>query len=442
MGCCESKDGGLAGLSQIGEWPLSGWSSARLPNSSVGLLSRELQAYDFAAEAAFLDASPSVVGRPAQMVRPHSIGPHVLEKQPSASVPAKKALSVPQDYKLIQDALDAANDGDVIRIGTGRYREALVVRKRVQIIGVGRVDLTIIEPPTDLIWGATMATLHVESSEVRVCNLTLINSGNTAAVVENMCGDLTVEGCAIHGGVSGLKICESATANVRFSDISDSKAHGVFVSKQGHIAIEKSHIFRCDTGVLVTDLGSQASLVRNDVELCQQVGVMVDSSSQALFDDNNITRNGVAGVYLSAGSRGVMTSNRVSSNAQVGICIVQGSLASLKNNDLRSNGGRPLVISQSSTDLVEAESNVFDEGVTPFTRSVKDFFSSGPSNSSSKAMNGFHLEMEDSDTVPINSPDAQPTLEPELNGINHEDQDDDESKDEPPCEPEQVETPI
>jgi hypothetical protein len=88
-----------------------------------------------------------------------------------------------------------------------RYREALVVRKRVQLVGTGRVAETVIQAPDVALWGgAQFATLVLEASEARVCNLTLTNASLSLAVIENFCGDITLEGCAIRGGGTGVKV--------------------------------------------------------------------------------------------------------------------------------------------------------------------------------------------------------------------------------------------
>ena len=88
-----------------------------------------------------------------------------------------------------------------------RYREALVVRKRVQLVGTGRVAETVIQAPDVALWGGVqLATLVLEASEARVCNLTLTNASLSSAVVENFCGDITLEGCAIRGGGTGVKV--------------------------------------------------------------------------------------------------------------------------------------------------------------------------------------------------------------------------------------------
>jgi len=368
MGCVDSKP--LDALE--GWWKVPFSPISNKPSSKVGLKSRELAAYDWAQEGlGDSDASPSVLGTPAQFVRKNSLylgGIHGEEHEEQAPPIPRRALSVGPSgqFRTIQDALDDANDGDVIRISEGRYRETLVVRKRVQLIGVGRVAETVIQGPDVTLWGGSQfATLVLEASEARVCNLTLHNASPSAAVVENFCGDVTLEGCWIRGGGTGVKVCNSAAAVVRFCDLQDARHHGVHVSAQACASVIKSHVFRCTSGVVVGDVGSQCSVTGTDLELCTQVGLVLHSSAQALIDDNNISRNTAAGICLSAGARAVITSNRICGNGRVGVCIVDESAASLTNNDLRHNGAHEgecfsLFVGNNCQDLVSAEDNMVD----------------------------------------------------------------------------------
>ena len=49
------------------------------------------------------------------------------------------------DYSVIQDAVDAASNGDVIKVAAGTYDERLVIDKRLSFIGSGS-DSTIVQP--------------------------------------------------------------------------------------------------------------------------------------------------------------------------------------------------------------------------------------------------------------------------------------------------------
>jgi parallel beta-helix repeat protein len=175
-------------------------------------------------------------------------------------------------------------------------------------------------------------------------------------------------GCQVRGGSCGIKVQESAGVIMRFCDVRDSKEHGVYVAKQGWISIEKSHIFSCQCGVLVGQLGSQASLRETDIDTCSQVGVMVYSSAAVLLEACTVHRNGIAGVCLSAGARGVLSKNKIEGNGQVGVMVVEKSAASINDNALRGNSVWSIYVAKCCVSRVAARDNSVDTRHIPLEK--------------------------------------------------------------------------
>ena len=131
MGCVDSKP--LDALSALeGWWKVPFAPINTKPSSKVGLKSRELAAFDWAQEGlGDVDASPSVLNTPAQFVRKDSLYLGGVDGEQEAKMTSpveRRALSVGTSgqFSTVQDALDAANDGDVIRISEGRYTPCLL----------------------------------------------------------------------------------------------------------------------------------------------------------------------------------------------------------------------------------------------------------------------------------------------------------------------------
>ncbi|MBU1261526.1 hypothetical protein KKG61_09670 [bacterium] len=51
-------------------------------------------------------------------------------------------IYVPDDYATIQEAVNAANDGDTIYVSAGIYNEAVYVNKGIALVGVGTPTIT------------------------------------------------------------------------------------------------------------------------------------------------------------------------------------------------------------------------------------------------------------------------------------------------------------
>ena len=255
MGCCNAKD-----------FPVPGYRGSAPRPSSTGLRASELKAFDFTSESFALEyteqMTSSSVRRGAQEFLPGA-----------SSCQPPRTRRVPQDHKTIQEALDAAGDGDVVCVGPGCYREALVVRKRVLLYGLGEVRGIVLEGPDASIFFAAsgLPTVVLEAAEARICNMTIVGGSGSAPVVENMCGDVTLEGCSIRGGSCCISVQQSAGALVRFCDVVGATGHGIQVAQQAWASVEKCLISDCPCGILVGHLGSQCSLRASDVLSCSQV---------------------------------------------------------------------------------------------------------------------------------------------------------------------------
>ena len=63
------------------------------------------------------------------------------------------------DYTNIQDAIDAASDGDTISVEAGTYSETLSVTKDIAIVGAGSDSTTLSADGTGVSWSGASASL-------------------------------------------------------------------------------------------------------------------------------------------------------------------------------------------------------------------------------------------------------------------------------------------
>lgn len=86
--------------------------------------------------------------------------------QPAKTEPA--IIVVPDDYATIQEAINNANEGDIIYVTSGIYYENVVVNRTVVLIGENRYA-TIIDG------NKTGDTFHVIANNVTISNFTIRN---------------------------------------------------------------------------------------------------------------------------------------------------------------------------------------------------------------------------------------------------------------------------
>jgi len=82
-----------------------------------------------------------------------------------------KTIIVPDDYPTIQEAINAANDGDTIYVKSGTYYENVVVNKSLSLLGENK-ETTIIDGMGE------GDAVHVTANHTLVSNFTMQNSGD------------------------------------------------------------------------------------------------------------------------------------------------------------------------------------------------------------------------------------------------------------------------
>jgi len=171
-----------------------------------------------------------------------------------ASVPAgaTQTLKVPDDFATIQAAIDVAEPGDTVHIRAGHYKEALVIKKPLTLMGEGRTETEIQAPNPD----QDVITVTVDL------------------------GTVLVEGLTVRGGDNGIyaNLGEQATLEV-LDSIAIENQIGIRSSGMGRLSIRRSLFI--DNEVANALLGNAAA----DVEECEflhgPIGVLLTADVNA-----------------------------------------------------------------------------------------------------------------------------------------------------------------
>ncbi len=234
-----------------------------------------------------------------------------------------KTLLVPDDYTVIQSAIDAANAHDTVLVKPGTYHEFLVLKDSIVVMSSGTDDGK---------WNrASVTTIHSEG---------LRDSTNEIPPVVN---------CADGDVLDGFEITGMDSVNHHLP------GHSHAVQNRG----TSSMIINCivhDNGS--TGIGSHEkngkpsapTIVHNKVYRNMGIGIGFNQFAKGIASNNVVYENREVGIGIQNGAAPIVLNNTVYSNGTNGISAHNGSKPVIRGNEVYSNG----------TDTVAAD--YFNEG--------------------------------------------------------------------------------
>lgn len=184
------------------------------------------------------------------------------------------------EYTRIQDAINAANDGDTINVAAGTYNENVNVNKSVNLVGDG----------------AMVTIVQAASTDVHVFDVTVNNVNITG---------FKVTGATVWPG-AGIYLDSSSINNLTGNNISNNY-YGISLRSSGNNTLINNNATNNVYGIYL-DSSSNNNLTGNKA-LNNNWGILLSYSS----NNNNLARNNVLnnsmGIYLYSSSNNKIYSN-------------------------------------------------------------------------------------------------------------------------------------
>lgn len=226
-----------------------------------------------------------------------------------------KVIKVPEIFPTIQAAIDSAVAGDVVLVGAGEFKENLIMKNGVSVVGAG-ADKSILDGERK---GATVYFKDTPDKNTRIENFTIKNASP---------------------GLAGVLI-EDASPTVNRNEITNND-YGIYVKGKSSPILQRNRVSLSKVGVQVFNLtpvaGAKTIILDNRVFRNQKgVGIY---NAEALVEHNTLsfnnsyTENGEAtfGVYI-VGSKTQLLNNLITENGLCELCA--GIFADEKSQEVR-----------------------------------------------------------------------------------------------------------
>ncbi len=276
---------------------------------------------------------------------------------PPIEDPVSVDIVVPIDFDTIQEAINAANEGDVIKVLPGTYIEQITINKTLTIIGSGAKSTIIEAPPLEELKPNVIGLPYIvevnDGAEVTMKGFTI--EGPQGADCSDLIGISVIEDGSINLKYTILKGCTHNSVAIGFEGtghatitktfITDYREHGVFAFGPGTtLTMSDNKVIGSvpeELGIIgILSVLSQVTITHNGVSknICnhpdcgpnflnqtQAFGIVAVVPGQGSVISNNYLSNNDAGIDVDGASGCcIVDQNKLTDNRFFGVTIVDG----------------------------------------------------------------------------------------------------------------------
>jgi parallel beta-helix repeat protein len=276
-----------------------------------------------------------------------------------------KEINVPGDFSKIQEALNAAEPGDVILIAGGDYPENLLITKSVTLQGAGRDFVSIVGD-------GTVPTVVISKAQNVVISGVTITNGRTG--IEMADSSLTLSDAVLKRNIRRGLSAERSVVEIKDSEVLETQpdaegfqGSGIRIGDHSKVTITNVTVTgNARVGIAVGD-SSEATITGSKVLDTMPnasgafgYGIEIAVNSKATIRENTVSGNTGVGISVIERSEAVIESNQITDQKPdgsgirgYGIAVQLGSKAEIRNNTLTRNTDVAIYATERAEVLIE-----------------------------------------------------------------------------------------
>lgn len=209
----------------------------------------------------------------------------------------------PADFHTIQEAINAASEGDTIFVRNGTYLENILVNKTVVLLGEN--------PKTTIVDGSGKGnTLSVSSSNVSIIGFTIQNGRDHGIWIKDSINS-RITGNNVTGNARGIRLINCSAGSICQNNIYGNW-FGIVVNSSSDNSISDNYIIH-NSFEGITLSSSSNITISNNMMKANWYAVYVNSSWNTNLSENNITNNGFS-ITLAYSSNSSLSKNLISNS--------------------------------------------------------------------------------------------------------------------------------
>ena len=277
--------------------------------------------------------------------------------KPKSTSLLSATIVVPDNYTTIQQAINAANQGDTVHVRGRTYHENLFINKTIQLVGENPKTTIIDGGTANTTYSPTVEIYGKDAKNVKILNFTLSGSKNAWGIYILFpdSSGAWIENNIITNNSGGI-IADEASSNTFINNtITDNKFEGMeFEDSHGNTMknntltgnrynfglLGSAFDHNIDTSNTVN--GKPICYLKNQTDLTINPTTCPDAGYLALINCTNITvenltlQNNVNGLLLAGTRNSTLRNNSLRSNER-GLDLINSFDNAIEANDIKDN---------------------------------------------------------------------------------------------------------
>jgi len=221
-------------------------------------------------------------------------------------------------YKYIQDAIDAADEGDTIKVLEGLYPGDFVIDKSLTLTSENKIQ-TIIESGQQNAYLIDITASSVSLEHFTIKDQTLTSHRKAVIHIASDVSGTRIVNNNVNHSKNGYGIQIDGSSNNVVLDNTIDSTRGIFIKNSNVLSIDSNTVGNCTNYPALRLVSSNGNDIRGNLFEKSYYGIYSESSSDNSIFNNTILSNVNSAILMNSGTENTFKNNSISLNGNVGI---------------------------------------------------------------------------------------------------------------------------